>query len=118
VLSNVDIATDLEFDTESLTEKRKRVVLTDEQVTDLGIGHEAGETVPQLVEFFGCHRATVLNTLKKLGIKGRAQHRLMNDYQVAEAAIRFSEGESLVLLGQAYGVDPGTVRRELRKLGI
>lgn len=106
------------FTPESVSRSRAAVRLTCGEIEELGRMYESGQTVRHLVEHFGCHRSTVLSALKRLGITGRRQRRILTDEKAIDAARRFGEGESLAAIGQHYSVDATTIRRELHKLGV
>jgi DNA-binding NtrC family response regulator len=53
--------------------RQRQRLLTEAQVADMAVRYERGATVYELAAEFGCHRTTVAERLKKLGIRLRGR---------------------------------------------
>jgi hypothetical protein len=87
-----------------------------EQVRELLIGYESGQTVYQLGARFGIERRTVSEILHRHGVPMR--RRGLTAEQIDDAVYLYNLGWSLARVGRHLGVDPTTVLTKLRQRGV
>jgi len=78
--------------------------------------YQAGSSVYDLAEQFGCHRETVCRRLKSQGVQMRGRPLTLS--QVDEAERLYAAGHSLASVGEHLGVWSSTVRKHLRARGV
>jgi predicted DNA-binding protein (UPF0251 family) len=77
--------------------------------------YQAGSSVYELAEHFGCHRETVSRRLKSRGVQMR--HLAVTTKQIDTAEHLYASGLSLAEVGTQMRIDPSTVWRRLRARG-
>ena len=77
-----------------------------------------GESLRQLANSLGIHRATIRAHLERNGVARRGPMRTLTDEQCVEIAAQYRTGKSLAQLGEQFSVHAKTVSNELRKLGV
>jgi len=73
--------------------------------------YQAGSSVYELAEHFGCHRGTVSIRLRSRGVQIR--HLTVAKEQIDTAEQLYASGLTLTEVGRQMGLDPSTVRRRL-----
>lgn len=97
-----------------LRQPQKR--LNGDEIIQLVAGYQAGSSVYQLAEQFGCRRQTVSQHLRSEGVQMRG--RPLTPAQVDEAARLYADGHSLASIGAQLEVWSSTVRKHLRARGV
>ena len=87
--------------------------LTEAQTVEMAAKYEAGATVYELAAEFGCHRTTVAERLKRVGIAMRLQSPGTVDIQSMETL--YESGLSYPEIGRQLGYAANTVRNYLRE---
>ncbi len=87
--------------------------LRPDQLAELAVRYEAGETVYELAERFGINRKTVGEILRSQGVRLRYRSIEPNDH--AEVIRLYESGLSLVAVGEVFGVNAGTIRAILAR---
>lgn len=87
--------------------------LTEAQVAEMAAKYEEGATVYDLAAEYGCHRATVAERLKKMGIVMRGQS--PTPEAIDSIANLIASGLSPQAVGKQLGFCANTVRSVLRK---
>jgi len=90
--------------------------LSARQVADLVEGYRAGQTVYELADHFGLHRATVSTHLHRQGVTLRRQG--LDDDGIDHAVHLYEQGWSVARIGDRLGVDGGTVWSALKAQGV
>jgi DNA invertase Pin-like site-specific DNA recombinase len=86
------------------------------EIAQLVAGYQAGSTIFELAEQFGCHHETVCRRLKTEGVQMRG--RQLTPAQVDEAERLYTAGHSLASVGEQLGVWSSTIRKHLRNRGV
>ena len=82
--------------------------LTEAQVLEMAARYEVGATMYEIAAEFGCHRTTVAERLKKVGISMRGQSPTSG---VIDSMVHlYTSGLSLVEVGEQTGFCANTVR--------
>ena len=79
--------------------------------------YRSGKTTYELAEQYGCHRRTIVDTLKKQGIvpnKAKSQKKL----NVETVIKMYSEFHSAEEIGNLFGVGRDVIVKCLRKNGV
>lgn len=94
---------------------------TDEQEDEIRRRYLGGENTPALSKEYGTTSCTLMQVLKRGGLRCRPQsesRKALTNGQTAELIRRYENGETSVVLGLAFGIDPRTVCRTLKRNGI
>jgi lambda repressor-like predicted transcriptional regulator len=86
--------------------------LSEDEVTKLVYGYQAGANVYELAKQFGVHRVTVSERLHSRGVTMRRQS--MTEQQTMVAARFYERGWSIARVGRHLGFSGGTVWLALR----
>ena len=89
----------------SLRQKQHR--LTEDDMRKLLASYQDGTAIAQIARDFAIHRTTVLDIVRRAGLKRR--HRLI-DNELDEAETLYQSGLSLKQVGQHFGVSLDAVR--------
>ena len=96
----------------SIRQRQRR--LTEAQVTEMAAKYQAGATVYELAAEYGCHRATVAERLKKVGVAMRGQSPTS---EVIDSMVGlYATGLTLLEVSEQLGFCVNTVRNCLRGL--
>jgi AraC-like DNA-binding protein len=94
----------------SIRQRQRR--LTEAQVVEMAAKYEAGATVYELAADFGCHRATIAERLKKVGITMRFQS---PNSEAIDSMVRLYTSElSIQEVSEHLGFCANTVHNGLR----
>jgi DNA invertase Pin-like site-specific DNA recombinase len=96
---------------------RQNRKLSPDDVKELCVLYEAGESMLQLAKKFECHRHTVMRLLKKSGVEIRPQ-KLMTPELVAQAAALYANNHSLEEVGRLLGLEASTIGKALKRAGV
>jgi len=94
-----------------ISQRQRR--LTETQVLEMVARYQEGATVYELATEFGCHRTTVAERLKKVGIAMRGQSPTIED--IDSMANLIASGLSPQAVGEKLGFCANTVRNCLRE---
>ena len=83
------------------------------EVGELVAKYESGMRVRQLAVEFKINRGTVMDHLRRRGVRTRRNLRKLSDEQVRRLIKLYGSGLSLVELGSAFDVNAETIRRML-----
>jgi len=86
------------------------------QVEALLAAYQAGTPVNDLASEFRTHRSTVLNLVKRHGIRPR--YPALLETELAEAIQLYGSGEPLTAVAQYFGIDASTVWRTFQRAGV
>ena len=90
--------------------------LDPEQVARLIADYRAGELVNDLVNAYGIHRSTVLDHLKRQGVRRRRSRLTIPD--IEKIVGLYASGESVETIAVELRIGATTVRRALVKAGV
>lgn len=101
------------FDGWNVVKHRRHYDRLPEEIVDQIVSeYQAGSSIYELAERFGCHRQTVSKHLKSRGVQMRGT--ALGKNQLDEAERLRATGLSLAKVAEQIGVDATTVRRQLR----
>jgi transposase-like protein len=92
--------------------------LDEPQIKVLIEAYQLGATVKDLAVEHGIHRVTVMEHLRRNGIRTRSDLMRWAPEQLEEATDLYRAGESVRVLGERYGLDPSTVAKRLKRAGV
>jgi len=97
----------------SLRQKQHR--LTHDEVRNLLASYEDGTTIARIASEFAVHRTTVLDIVRRAGLKRR--YRRVDD-ALDEAHTLYESGLSLKQVGQHFGVSLDAIRDSFNRHGV
>jgi hypothetical protein len=100
----------------SRTIKQVQRRLRPDEVGELITNYQAGIPINDLAARFGIHRHTVLEQVKRLGLRRR--YPSLGPDEVERAAQLYRSGQSLAVVGEQLGWHASTVRHSLLKVGV
>lgn len=111
--------TDLSYDSnsivKSITQQQKHLSETETQL--ICRKYQAGASVYELAEEFGCHRRTISDALKRNGVE--VSHKASAKPELVKKIIElYAEYKTPKEIGEIVSLDCGTVRKVLKENGI
>ena len=96
--------------------KQSHTRLDPQQIDDLIVAYEAGNTIKVLATQFQIHHTNVSNVLKRHGVPRR--HCPLTPEKIKHAIEAYQAGSSSKMIGNLLGVDASTIWRALRREGV
>jgi hypothetical protein len=97
-------------------ETRSKRFLNPQNIADIVVRYQAGETTRQIGSRYGISKTRVATVLREQGVAIRRQG--LTAEQASEAAKLYVGGKSLAWIGTRFEVSPTTIAATLRRQGI
>ncbi len=96
--------------------KQSQTRLDPQQINNLVISYQSGNTIKELAAQFQIHHTTASKILKRCGVPKR--YRPLAPEQIETAIKAYRAGSSSKMIGDLLGVNASTIWRTLRREGV
>ncbi len=96
--------------------KQSQTRLDPQQINNLVIAYQSGNTIKELAAQFQIHHTTVSKILERRGVPKR--YRPLAPKQIEHAIKAYRAGSSSKMIGDLLGVNASTIWRTLRREGV